>query len=74
MSADDVWGVGTWHMNQTLLDVEPGSAIPRTKKEHHDKKHSKQVKSHCGTKQPLTMCQISYGCSNTRHLVAICST
>lgn len=26
MSVDDVWGVETWHMNQSVLDVEPGSA------------------------------------------------
>lgn len=26
MSVDDVWGVETWHMNQSALDVEPGSA------------------------------------------------
>lgn len=26
MSVDDVWGVETWHMNQSELDTEPGSA------------------------------------------------
>lgn len=25
MSADDVWGVQTWHMNQSELDTEAGS-------------------------------------------------
>lgn len=74
MSADDVWGVGTWHMNQTLLDVEPGSAT-KDKKEHNDKKtNRRQVKSQSGTKQLLNMCQISYECSNTTQLAAICST
>ncbi len=26
MSVDDVWGVETWHMNQSRLDTEPRSA------------------------------------------------
>lgn len=44
MSADDVWGVGTWHMNQTLLDVEPGSAT-KDKKEHNDKKQQNKTEN-----------------------------
>lgn len=68
MSADDVWGVGTWHMNQTLLDVEPGSATKDKKSIMTKKKkeREKKAKSQYGTKQPLTMCQISEECSNTR--------
>lgn len=26
MSVDDVWGVQTWHMNQSEVDTEPDSA------------------------------------------------
>lgn len=26
MSVDDVWGVQTWHMNQSEADTEPDSA------------------------------------------------
>lgn len=40
MSVDDVWGVETWHMNQSVLDVEPGSAT-KDKKSIVTKKKAK---------------------------------
>lgn len=40
MSVDDVWGVATWHMNQSVLDVEPGSAT-KDKKSIVTKKKAK---------------------------------
>lgn len=45
MSVDDVWGVETWHMNQSELDTEPGSATKDKKSIMTRKKKKKRAES-----------------------------
>lgn len=42
MSVDDVWGVEMWHMNQSELDTEAGSATKDKKSTVTKKKRKKK--------------------------------
>lgn len=61
MSADDVWGVETWHMNQSERDTEPGSAAKDKKSimTNHRKKSSSNLEE-TNISNNICQCKLTY--------------
>lgn len=68
MSVDDVWGAETWRMNQSELDVEPGSTKDKKSIMAKKRERGRERKSPVSLREKVTSsykCRVSHDSSNT---------